>query len=149
MQNRPRWRRWRTRRASRGDVSIDRRCGRCPLQPGLCCFSCWIVWWDEAEGSRLYQTGLISSLPNASKRCLGLREPLAKALARDTQRVLRVDLQTARQRDDGEQQVTHLIECLPGIGGLRELPSLLGDVLCRLCRRFEIESDASRPLLQP
>src|SRR3981081_3696527 len=89
----------------------SRSCGRCPLQPELCCFSCWIVWCDECwkEGDYNKRLGLrllptfrqrlaiqVAEVhPIAPQRRLRLRESLPEALARDAQRILRVDLQPA------------------------------------------------------
>src|SRR5712691_6040181 len=86
--------------------------------------------------------------PIAPQRRLGLGEPPPEPLARDPQRVLGIDLHAPRERDDGEQQVAHLLEGTLGIARLRQLARLLGDVLGRLRGRLEIKSHSGRALLQ-
>src|SRR5947209_3078220 len=81
---------------------------------------------------------------------LGLEvgEPGSKTLTRDSQRILRIELQRPGQGNDREEQVPKLIErpLVIGLGG--ELAGFLGDRLRGGGRRCEVEADARRALLQ-
>src|SRR5438067_6210242 len=77
------------------------------------------------------------------------REPFAKPLPRDAQRVFRVDLERARQRHDREQQVPHLLEGAVAVTrGRGQLARLFRHRLRGRRGRGEIEADAGRAFLE-
>src|SRR5260370_6934271 len=130
---------------SRHGAWKDRRCGRCPLQRRLCCFSCWIVncgdWLEGRDYIKRFSGRLLfaSVLPTlderlaiqvaevntiATQRCLSLGKPTPEALPGDPQRILGVDLQSPGHRDPCEQHGSHPIEPALGLPRVPPLPAL-------------------------
>src|SRR5205814_7292030 len=70
----------------------------------------------------------------ADQLSLHRREPFSETPACDTKRVLGVDLQPARQRHHGEQQVAKLVEHRGRILRLGDLAPLLRDGPCAVAR---------------
>src|SRR4029077_4705124 len=128
---RPRRALCRRRSAERRCADQTSWCARCPRLKVLW----WISCWDVSEGlrEREYIRRLPGILPAlqllglaqvAERLALGAQgrlgggKLLTETLTRDSQRVLRVDLQRARQRHDREQKVPHLLESVVVVGNL-------------------------------
>src|SRR5437868_853986 len=84
----------------------------------------------------------------AAQPGLSRRKPPAESLARHTQRIFRVHLQAARQRNDGEQHVANLLERALPVSHARKVARLLRDRLGGPEGRGEIKPYPGGALLQ-
>src|SRR5207237_8209473 len=112
---------------------------------------CSSPFYTAPPPSEIYTLSLHDALPIfgeglalAAQRRLGRREPLAKPLPRDTQRVLRVQLHRTGQRNDREPHVADLSECPPAVSRLGQLLLLPRQRLSRRRRPAEPEPHPPR-----